>query len=95
MKVKTSYIILTLTVAVILGVSALLIGNLSPPIEALSTEDTGGVIIPPPKPGELDDYMTGEGKSWVAGEDPVPPLPEDTGGVIIPDGTQKTWGTLP
>ena len=79
MKVKTSYIILTLTVAVILGVSALLIGNLSPPIE----------------PGELDDYMTGEGKSWVAGEDPVPPLPEDTGGVIIPDGTQKTWGTLP
>ena len=33
-------------------------------------------------------------KEWVAGEDPVPPLPEDTGGVIQEDGS-KVWGTLP
>jgi len=60
--------------------------------EARGEKEPG--TIPPPKPGELDDYMTGEGKSWVAGEDPVPPLPEDTGGVIQEDGS-KVWGTLP
>ena len=93
MKVKTSYVVSALTIAVILGVSALLIA----PVLDFKIEDVETHEIEEPKEIPYDPDYAPSGsvsKSWVAGEDPVPPLPEDTGGVIQEDGS-KVWGTLP